>query len=464
MALDKNKSRVLLVGLLAGGFIGSLSQNMLTSALPSIMREFGVKATLGQWLTTIYILVLGLVTSVTAYLINKYEVKKLFISSLSIFLMGSIISYFAPNFTVLLFSRVIQACGAGVLLPLSQVMVLKIYPVEKHGAAMGIIGIVVGTAPAIGPTLSGLIVDYFGWRYIFLFLIAAALIVISSSIFMKLKTGEKFDGKLDIPSVILYGAGFTGLMLGVTNQDAYGWIDLHTLIPFVVGFICIYSFVYRQIKLPNPLLKIKILRNTRFALGTILIIVTYIVSMSGTIMVPIYIQSVMGLSAATSGIVLLPGASLIAILSPITGHLYDKIGARKISFIGMLLLTIGNGAFTFFRTDTNIVLITAMYTIRMAGIAFLLMPLQAYGLSGLEKIDYSHGTAIINSFRQISGALGSAILVAIMTATSAKGEVVDIRGINISFGVETIFIILAMILAMIFIKEDKRKILNKGFK
>lgn len=453
MVLESKKNNLTLVGLLVGGFIGSLSQSMLTSALPSIMKEFSISATLGQYLTTIYILVLGVVTSITAYLINKYDVKRLFISALSLFFFGCVISYFAPTFTILLLSRVIQACGAGVLLPLSQVMALKIFPPEKHGAAMGLIGIVVGTAPAIGPTLSGLIVDSFGWRNIFLVLMIASLVVIISAFRMKANPEEKISDKLDIISIIFYSAGFSGLMLGINNQEAYGWTSLLTILPLIIGSLSLLTFIYRQLNIDKPLLKIRILKNKEFTVATILIIVTYITMMSGTMMVPIYTQTVMGLSAAISGTILLPGASLIAFFSPVTGHLFDKLGARVISLFGMLLLIIGNGAFAFFKVDTSITLITLMYAIRMAGVSFLLMPLQAYGVSKLKEDDLSHATAIINSFRQISGALGSSILVAIMTATSVSSKTVDIRGINYSFGIGTIFLIGAMIFAMVFVKK-----------
>lgn len=453
LSIDK-KNVLVLITLLTGGFIGTLSQNMLTSALPSIMKEFSVSATLGQWLTTIYILVLGIITSATAYLINRYEIKKLFISALFLFLGGCGISLIATSFSVLLFSRAVQACGAAVLLPLSQVMVLKIFPVEKHGVAMGIIGIVVGTAPAIGPTLSGIIVDQFGWRYIFLILMVAAAVVIVSAVFMKPKTEEKIIGKLEAASLIFYGAGFCGLMLGVTNQESYGWTSYFTILPFVIGAICILTFVIRQLKIPEPLLKIKILKDKRLALATSLTMVTYIVMMSGTMMVPIYIQSVMGLSASISGAILLPGATIIAFLSPVTGFLFDKYGFKIICFLGMSLTAIGNGAFSFFNVDTSIALITFMYAVRMTGISFLMTPLQAYGMSKLENTDLSHATAIINSFRQISGALGSTILVAIMSAASANSEITDIGGINFSFGVETILIIIAMIFAMLRVKRN----------
>lgn len=452
--LNNKKGNFILTVLLAGGFIGSLSQSLLTSALPAIMKEFSISATVGQWLTTSYILVLGIITSTTAYLINKYDIKRLFFTALSLFLCGCIISIYASSFIILLLARVLQACGAGVLLPLAQVVALRIYPIEKHGKAMGLIGIVVGAAPAIGPTLSGLIVDYFGWRYIFIFLIIASVIVFFCAFFIKTNTGEKIGGKLEILSVILYGVGFCSLMLGVTYREIYGWFSYFTVIPVIIGIVCLWIFVVRQLKIDEPLLQIRILTNSRFAVSTVLIMVTYIAMMSGTLMVPIYVQSVMGLSAVTSGAVLFPGAALLTFFSPVTGFLFDKYGVRIITFLGMILLAVGTGAFSFFKIGTSLMLITIMYAVRLVGVSFLIMPLQAYGVSKLETKNLPHATAIINSLRQISGALGSSILVAIMSATSESSSAVDIRGINVSYAIQTTIIVIVFISTLHTIKNN----------
>lgn len=219
-----------------------MSQNLLTSALPSIMSEFAVSATIGQLLTTIYILSLGIVASTTAYLINRFNTKNLFISAMLLFLVGCVISIFAPTFTILLLSRMLQTCGAGILMPLTQVFALKKFPAGKHGRAMGIVGLVIGFAPTIGPTLSGVLVDYFGWKSIFYLLTAISLIVIIAAAFELIDMDEKNNGKMDFFSAVIYGIGFCSFMLGVTNQETYGWIHFYCT-TYTYPFRC-YMSVY----------------------------------------------------------------------------------------------------------------------------------------------------------------------------------------------------------------------------
>jgi EmrB/QacA subfamily drug resistance transporter len=455
LELSTNKRNIVLMVTLVGAFISALSQNLLTSALPSIMNEFEVSATIGQLLTTIYILTLGIVTSTTAYLINKFNTKHLFISAMLLFLVGCIISIFTPSFTILLLSRMLQASGAGVLMPLIQVFALKTFPAEQHGRAMGIVGLVVGFAPTLGPTLSGVFVEYFGWRSIFYLLTAISIVVIIAAVFELIDISEKINGKMDFISAVIYGIGFCSFMLGITNQETFGWIHYYTLTPILVGFICLSIFIRRQLKSTQPLLQLRVFKNRTFTVSTILIIITFIILMSGKIMIPIYVQSIRGYSAIISGIVLLPGSLLVALLNPITGYLLDEYGPRAISIIGMILMAAGTGGFVFLGNQTSLILITLIYCVRMIGNSFLLMPLTAYGLSALEERSISHGTAIVNSVRQMVGALGSSFLVAIMAAASYNINAVDIHGVNVSFGVQTVLIILGLIITLIFVKQKQ---------
>lgn len=456
MALNPKKRSIGLTVMLIGTFISSLSISLLSSALPSIMREFSVSATIGQWLSTVYILVLGIVTATSAFLINRFNSKHLFVSGILLFLIGCTISIFAPNFTVLILSRVIQACGAGILMPVTQVVILKTYPVSQHGKAMGIIGLVIGVAPAIGPTLSGLIVDLSGWKSIFYLLAVISVIVVILSVLLLNGIDGKRGGSIELTSLVLYGIGFCSLMIGVTNRERYGWTSLSTLGPLAAGIVCLYLFAVRQFRVPLPLLQLHILKDRGFAVSSILIMITYISMMSGTMRVPIYIQSVRGLSALTSGAVLLPGSALLVVFNPMTGYLYDRFGARLISIFGMIFLGAGSGAFALAGIETPLFVVTAMYAMRMVGIAFLLMPLSAYGLRNLNGEQMAHGNAIVNSLRQMAGALGSSILVAFMGAASATKAVTDIRGINVSFAIEAGLVMLGLLITLIFIRNERQ--------
>lgn len=452
MELSKKKMYLVLTVMMIGAFSGSLSQSLLTSALPSIMLDFNINVTLGQWLTTIYIMVLGIATSTTAYLINRFNTKYLFISAMSLFFIGCIISIFSPNFIILIFSRILQASGAGVMMPLIQVTALNGFPSEEHGRVMGLVGFVIAFGPAIGPTLSGVIVDLYGWRSIFYILSIVSLLVISAGFLVIKDMGEKIRGKMDFFSASLYGIGFSALMFGVTFQEVRGLFDIRTLAAFGSGFILIYIFIKRQLKMDEPLLRIDLFKSFTFSITTILGVITYWSLISGTIMVPLFIQSVKGMSALTSGLVLLPGSILLAVLSPLAGYLYDKYSPRLVALIGIFLLTIGGGSYAFFSIDTSLITAAFFYAFRMSGIAFLLMPLTAYGIGTLNKDSVAHGTAIVISIRQMLGALGTSILVAIMAAASSNHQVIDMQGIKMAFGLQGVIILMAFMATWRYIK------------
>lgn len=451
--VSKQRMYLILMVMMTGAFSGSLSQSLLTSALPAIMRDFQISATLGQWLTTIYIMVLGIATSTTAFLINRFNNRKLFLAAMSIFLTGCLIAIFTPSFFILILARIMQAFGAGILMPLIQVTALNNFPPEEHGRAMGLVGLVISFGPALGPTLSGLMVDSFGWRSIFYLLSAVASTVILLSYFtVKLDNVTSREGRMDYLSAIVYGLAFSALMLGVTLQEMSGFTDIKTIGSFVTGFILLYIFIKKQLKSPAPLLKLDLFKSFTFSLTTILSIIVYWAMMSGTIMVPIYIQTVKGLSALTSGFVLLPGALLLAFLSPVSGYLLDKYNPRLVSLLGMFFLAVGTSAFALFSLQTGVYTVAFFYALRMSGISFILMPLTAYGIGTLNKEDVPHGTAIVISVRQMTGALGASIMVALMTAASVNPALIDMQGVNAAFGIQGIVVIMGLLASWKYIK------------
>lgn len=453
MEFFKNRRNLVLIILLTAGFMGSLGQSLLTSALPNIMSDFSINATTGQWLTTIYIVILGLVTCVSAFIINRYNTKHVFMGALGLFIIGCVLAFFAPNFNVLLISRIIQATGTGILYPLSQVVILYYFPLEDHGKAFGYMGLVVGAGPAFGPTFSGFIVDFFDWRAIFsiLSVLAIILFIIGSVELKNIK--EKYPVKMDFLSVIMYGLGFTLIMYGVTNAVNIGLGNLLSLPPIIIGVVFLLIFSYRQLHASIPLLKLELFKCNVFAASTIVVCLSYILMMSGTLLVPLYIQSARGLSAIISGLILLPGSILHALVNPKAGQFQDDYGARTSSLLGFVFIIFGTLPFVFFNMTSNLVLITIVYCFRMVGLSFLITPLQAYGVDPFPRSDYSHGTAILNSLRQITGALGTNILVAIVTFFSLNGNV-DCFGINISFLIQVVLMLFALVIILKYIHNN----------
>lgn len=470
MEVTRKQRKMIMFVLIMGSFMSSLSQSILTSALPGIMADFNISAAIGQSLTTIYILVLGVVSVCTAYLVNRIKTRKLFIAATSIFLFGCILGMLAPNFYVLLIARVIQACGGGCLMPLVQVVALNIYPKDEKGAAMGIVGLVVGFAPVLGPTVSGVLTDLFGWRSIFVLLSVFLIIAIAIAIPYLINVGEVTEATLDFLSVALFGIGFSCFMLGVTSITTYGITNVKTIALFLFGVICLAYFACRQQKLKVPLLKLTLFKSKHFLFPTIIICITYLNIMAGSLLVPMYIQTARGFSATISGFVLLPGSLLVAFLNPITGKLFDRYGVRKLAVPGTLIMLVGNICLVSAGNVATLPVVTIIYCLFTAGSAMLMMPLSTYSASSLKADEISHAVAIQSSARQMAASLCTSIIVSIASVASV-GATMDTHGASVGFLVLSGFTLFAVFIAIFHIKNKKpetaaiiQTVVEKGIK
>ncbi|WP_455539325.1 MDR family MFS transporter [Terrisporobacter sp.] len=465
--LTNKQKKTILITIMMGSFLTALSQTVLTSALPSIMRDFHVNANTGQWLTTVYMLVLGIMIPATPYLINRFSTRKLFISSMIFFFLGCLLSITAKNFGMMICSRILQGICSGMVMQLVQILMMRMYSVKERGSAMGLYGFIIGVAPAIGPTLSGAVIDSLGWKALFYILAGVALLdIILASVLLK-NVGETKKDKLDIISLLLSSIGFGGLLIGISNQGNYGWTNYLTYLPLIIGIISLIIFIIRQLKLEKPLLDIRVFKSKVFTISVILISMVYAVMSSAAILVPLYMQSMRGYSALAAGLIMLPGSVLMSVFSPISGKVLDKHGPRIVIIPGFICLFIANLAFSFLRESTPIVLVTVAYSIRMIGIAFLLMTTTTWGLNSLESKDIASGSAIGSTLRQISGSIGSAVFMAIMSSIATKnmGHMsqisANIEGMNISFLSSSVLILVGIVLAIIFVKDNKN---NKALK
>ncbi|WP_046227904.1 MDR family MFS transporter [Paenibacillus dauci] len=452
----------LIVGImLAGAFVAILNQTLLVTALPHIMKDLNIDATAAQWLTTIFMLVNGIMIPVTAYLIDKFNTRALFITSIGLFALGTLIAAISPNFGTLLVGRVVQAAGAGIIMPLMQTVFLVIFPKESRGAAMGMIGLVISFAPAIGPTLSGWIVDTFSWRDLFYIILPIALIDLVIAIFALKNVGQLRDPKLDVPSVILSTLGFGGLLYGFSTASK-GWADPVVIVTIAVGVVSLILFVTRQFKLKQPLLEFRVFQNRLFTISMIITVIVFTAMIGASTLLPLYIQNARHLTAMQSGLIVLPGAILMGIMSPITGRIFDKFGAKRIGIIGLLMLTIGTIPFAFLTDQTPVPFIVIMFALRMFGLSMVMMPVTTAGLNQLPVHLLSHASAMNNTLRQVGGSIGTAVLITIYTnasisATSA-GQGADlslIHGTNMAFLVASALSVLALIM-MFFLKEPPR--------
>lgn len=448
--------------MLAGAFVAILNQTLLVTALPHIMADLNIDATAAQWLTTIFMLVNGIMIPVTAYLIDKFSTRALFITSVGLFALGTLIAAVSPNFGTLLVGRVVQAAGAGIIMPLMQTVFLVIFPKEKRGAAMGMIGLVISFAPAIGPTLSGWIVDSYSWRTLFYIILPIAVIDLVIAIFALKNVSELRNPKLDMTSVTLSTLGFGGLLYGFSSASK-GWNDPTVIISIIVGAVSLYLFVTRQFKLKEPLLEFRVFKDRVFTVSMIITVIVFTAMIGASTLMPLYIQNARHMSALHSGLIVLPGAILMGIMSPITGRIFDKYGAKVISTIGLILMAGGTIPFAFLTSTTSITYITIMFTLRMFGMSMVLMPVTTAGLNQLPTHLLSHASAMNNTLRQVGGSIGTAVLITILTNASSSSALLGnttenalIHGTNMAFLVASGLSVLALIL-IFFLKEPPHK-------
>jgi len=422
---QKKPPYLMLAILFIGAFVSFLNNSLLNVALPTIMVDLKIKdySTI-QWLSTGYMLVSGVLIPASAFLITRFSNRSLFNTAMSIFTIGTALSAFAPNFGLLLTGRMIQAAGSSVMGPLLMNIMLVSFPREKRGTAMGVFGLVMITAPAIGPTLSGYIVEYYDWRLLFEMILPLAVISLLLGIWKSQNLMEQNkNATLDYLSLILSSIGFGGLLYGFSSASSDGWTDTIVLTTLIVGAIALIVFVIRQLKMEQPLLDLRAYKYPMFALSSVISIVNAVAMFSGMILTPAYVQNVRGISPLHSGLMMLPGAVLMGIMSPITGKLFDKFGPRILAVLGLAITAVSTFMLGHLQIDSSYTYIIVVYTLRMFGMSMVMMPIMTNGLNQLPTRLNPHGTAINNTAQQVSGSIGTAVLVTIMNSvTKTKAE------------------------------------------
>lgn len=334
---------------------------------------------------------------------------------MTIFLIGTITCFVAPNFSTLLIGRLIQAAGVGISMPLLQNIMLSIFPPEKRGSAMGMAGIVIGLAPALGPTLSGWIIDHYTWRDLFGMVIPIVILVLVLAFFLMKSVIQLSNPSIDVLSAFLSTVGFGSLLYGFSSVGNDGWGSSKVISFLVIGVFVIGLFVWRQLHLEHPFLELRVFKSPTFTIAAILSGVVNMAMVGAEMVLPLYIQNIRGESAFHSGLMLLPGALIMGLMMPITGAIFDKHGAKRLAISGMLILTAATLPFAFLTQETPIVMIVILYAIRMFGISMVMMPVTTSGMNALPMNLISHGTAVNNTFRQVASSIGTAVLISILT-------------------------------------------------
>jgi EmrB/QacA subfamily drug resistance transporter len=434
---------------LVGPFVISLNQTLLNTALPAFMDDFDITANAAQWVTTLFMLVNGIMIPATAFLIQKFTTRTMFFAAMGVFALGTLVCAIAPAYPVLLLGRVIQAASGGMIMPLMQTILFAIFPIHRRGTAMGTFGLVISFAPAIGPTLSGFIVDHWSWRVLFVMMLPIALGALVFAHLTLRNVTEQTDPRLDVLSLILSTLGFGGLLFGFSTAGSAGWASAQVIAPLAVGAVTLTWFVRRQLRLAEPLLELRVLRNRMFTLGTVLGMLVFMAMIGGMLMIPLYMQNMSDFSAMESGLVLLPGAVIMGVMSPVTGRVFDRFGARALAIIGFALLASMSLLLARLTPDTSFAYIAIVNAVRMLGTAMVIMPVTTAALNQLPPRMIPHGSAVNNTLRQIAASVGTAVLVTVMTVAALDpaehGAAGPIHGVNVAFEVSAAIAALGMI-------------------
>ncbi|MBO7742661.1 multidrug efflux MFS transporter [Paenibacillus sp. MWE-103] len=406
----------IVAALIIGAFVAILNETLLNIAFPDLMIEFNISPATIQWLSTAYMLVIGILVPVTALLQQWFTTRQMFLSAMILFLAGTIICGASPVFEMLLVGRVVQALGTGLMLPVMMNTILVIFPPEKRGGAMGMIGLVIMFGPAIGPTLAGLIIDQLDWRWLFYLVIPLAAFSVAFAAAYLRNVSDITKPKVDVLSILLSTVGFGGIVYGFSKAGEGSWTDPVVVWTIAVGAVGVVLFVIRQLLVREPIMDLRAFKFPMFSLVTVMMLVLMMTLFSTMILLPLFLQTALLMTAFKAGLTLMPGGIINGVMAPVSGKLFDKFGPRVLVVPGLILVLLAVWLFTDISVDTTAGYVVTLHIILLVGISLVMMPAQTTGLNQLPRQLYPHGTAILNTLQQVAGAIGTALFISIMSS------------------------------------------------
>lgn len=401
--------------LVMGTFLAFLNQTLMNVALPSIMRSFNITAAQGQWLSNGYMLVNGIMVPLTAFLIQRFTTRQLYLTAMSVFAGGTLLAGIAPNYLTLITGRMIQAGGAGMIAPLMNVSIMNMYAANKRGSAMGWVGLALNFAPALGPTISGYLVEQYSWRWLFFMVAPLIILDIIFASFMLHNLGTNKKLKLNWQGVILSSIGLGALLLGFSNAGDAPLFSIKVLGFCLLGFIVVTIFIYQQTHTKVKLLNFNVFQSHNFIVAVTVNVFLMLALYGGMLLLPLYMQNIMHYSALYSGLAMLPGAVVIALMSPISGRMYDRWGVKYLAFSGLGILLIGTLMLSAVSLNSSFAWIATAQAVRQLGLSVVTMPIQTEALNSLPKPIIPDGSAMFTTIRQVAGSFGTALLIGIMS-------------------------------------------------
>ncbi|MER2155773.1 MAG: DHA2 family efflux MFS transporter permease subunit [Solibacillus sp.] len=402
--------------LMISTFVGLFGETALNMALTNIMDDFGVSAASAAWLTTGYLLVLAVLVPLSSYLVRWFTTRQLVVTAVVFAVIGSLMGALAPKFAVLLAGRFVQALATGIILPLMFSVVMLIFPVQKRGAVMGIVGIILTAGPALGPSIAGLIVSSLSWRYIFWIMVVIYALVIVLALSKVDNVSNVTRPKIDLLSLVASTLGFGGVVFALATLAEQSISKPIVWVPLVVGLVLLVVFGVRQTKMDEPMIDLSVFKSPMFSLGVALMVATMFMILSVAILVPMFLKTVLGFAALTAGLCMLPGNILNIIMSPIVGTNFDKIGAKIFTRIGFTMILVSMIVFlTTISATTATWIIIVNLCVFFVGVSMTIMPAQTNAMNSLAPQKFADGSAALNTLTQIAGASGTAIAITMFT-------------------------------------------------
>ena len=457
------RNRLVIFLLLISVFVMILNETIMGVALPTLTTELGITASAAQWLTAAFLLTMAVIIPITGFLLQRFHTRPLFIAAMGFFTLGTLIAAVAPGFEVLLLARIVQASGTAIMFPLLMTTVMNLVPAATRGRMMGNISIVISVAPAIGPTISGLILNVLAWRFMFILVLPIALTALIVGASFISNVTEPRPTRIDVISVVVSALGFGGVVFGLSNLGTATTV-LVTWLPLTIGAVALVAFVLRQIQLQRSdraLLDLRTFKTRDFSFSIVMFAISMMAMFGTIVLLPFYLVEVLHVEVITVGLLLLPGGLIMGILAPFVGRIYDRIGPTVLLVIGSTILSADLWAMTMLDENSSFLWVLAAHVVLSIGLALLFTPLFTASLSSLKPELYSHGSAIVGTVQQLAGAAGTALFVTVMSsraatliASGSSSESATAAGIRLAFSFAAIISLVA-IPAAFFVRKQQ---------
>lgn len=455
MRFENKNGLITLIILILASAVTLISQSIVTTSLPYYMEDFSISSATAQWTYSVFLLVLGVMIPPTAFITKRFKIKTILITSLVLFIIGSVLCFLSTSFEIMIVGRILEAMGTGILMPIGQILIFRIMPEEKWGFFMGLMGFLVGIVPAMGPTMGGIIIDLYNWRVIFEFLAIITIVILILSILFANFELETENYPLDIPSLILSILFCVGLMIGFSNIAEFGFSLTHVILPIIVGVVSLALFVRRQNKIEKPLINLKVLKNKYFVYGTVFAALLYFIMCGINVIVPLFVQNVAYYSPTESGLILFPAALIMIVFNFISPVMADKIGIKPVLIASSIVNIIGFASMMTYDMNSPFEYLLITQIIRGIGCGLGLSPSITWAMSVVAE-DAEDATAINNTARQVIGAIGSSVTVVIMQIM-ASGKIthnqISVNSFSMTSLMMIIITVILLTITILFIKN-----------